>query len=478
MYLNIEKKKPNFIIIILDTLRASNLSIYGYKKKTTPFLSSLLKNCYLYKNAYSPATWTLPAHISILTGLYPSQHKVLHSNEMIDENIVTLPQFLKNFGYISKMYTSNPWLDEKNGFPIKFDNTYKFWDLYSDEKKFLFFLSITNKIYNKIRSKLYFRGYFDKGAKRLLEKIKRDLAEQSKPFFFLINFNETHSLYSPPKSSKHNFTENLPDKTIERISSFCNLEKYFLFSNNYKYKFPSEDELVILEDLYNEEILYTDQVLRKLWKIFYDSNIFENTIVFITSDHGESIGDHGFLTHEFSAYNKIIKVPLLIFFKNNSRRVIDSNIDTTTIFPTIIHNLIGDEKKIQEFCINHQSLFSNEFNNLSFSEFLKPIISEKNLKKLVGGVLKNEYLLKNKQKVIIKNRFKFIYNSIISDELYDLRIDPSELNNLGKIEKYKNLINNLKKEIITTLGDFKNLDYDSGYEKPELSSPLKSLGYL
>ena len=92
-------KLPNIILIVLDTLRAKNMSLYGLKKQTTPFLERIAENSVVYNNAYSAAPWTLPSHASIFTGLYPSQHNALAMGNYLKEDLLTLAEYLKNKGY-------------------------------------------------------------------------------------------------------------------------------------------------------------------------------------------------------------------------------------------------------------------------------------------------------------------------------------------------------------------------------------------
>ncbi len=89
---------PNVILISIDTLRADHLSCYGYKRPITPNLDRLASEGILFKNAYSTAVWTPPAHASMLTGLYPSQHGVVHQNKLRSD-IQTVAEHLQRNGY-------------------------------------------------------------------------------------------------------------------------------------------------------------------------------------------------------------------------------------------------------------------------------------------------------------------------------------------------------------------------------------------
>ena len=94
-------KRPNILLIILDAVRAKNLSIYGYEKNTTPNLKKLLPDCVLYRNAISSSYWTMPSIASLFTGTYPSTHNLIHDGDVLRPNFITLPEFLKENGYLT-----------------------------------------------------------------------------------------------------------------------------------------------------------------------------------------------------------------------------------------------------------------------------------------------------------------------------------------------------------------------------------------
>jgi arylsulfatase A-like enzyme len=103
------KEKPHIILIVLDAVRARNMSAYGYPISTTPYIDGFANNNLLFRRAYAPATWTIPTHASLLTGLYLSQHRIENVNRdrSFNKAIVTLPQLLRSSGYQTAAFSQN-----------------------------------------------------------------------------------------------------------------------------------------------------------------------------------------------------------------------------------------------------------------------------------------------------------------------------------------------------------------------------------
>src|SRR3972149_8651863 len=121
--------QPNIIIIILDTARAQSFSCYGYKRKTTPNIDRIAQGAVLFENAISPSPWTLPAHASIFTGMYPSRHGCHERHKFLNRNLPTLPEILKNIGYRTIGISNNSWISKNFGFDRGFDSFIKLWQI-------------------------------------------------------------------------------------------------------------------------------------------------------------------------------------------------------------------------------------------------------------------------------------------------------------------------------------------------------------
>jgi arylsulfatase A-like enzyme len=178
-------KKPNIILISIDTLRYDHLSCYGYCRTTTPRIDQFSGKSVLYNNAYSTAAWTPPAHASMLTGLYPSQHGVIDQNHLPPE-IPTLAKILRKNGYHTCGFVNNSQVGEMVGFNDGHDDYYEIWQGLQ-----------RNQFYKRLKSKyLTLRGYADNGAFYTNQKIKYWINKkwnQQKSFYMFIHYIEAHN---------------------------------------------------------------------------------------------------------------------------------------------------------------------------------------------------------------------------------------------------------------------------------------------
>ena len=125
-----KEQPPNIILIVLDAVRAHNVSAYGYPRRTTPFLDEFAANNMLFKRAISPATWTIPTHASLLSGLYLSQHRLenVNGDRRFNSVIRTLPELLSHAGYHTAVYSQNILFSAENYLADGFDEFYHLED--------------------------------------------------------------------------------------------------------------------------------------------------------------------------------------------------------------------------------------------------------------------------------------------------------------------------------------------------------------
>ena len=115
--------KPNIIWIIWDTVRADRLSLYGYGRKTTPFLDEWARGARVFDNCVTPASTTVPSHASMFTGLLPLQHGASNTRRWLDDRYVTVAERLRDAGYATFAYTENPFITSRHNFTQGFGTT-------------------------------------------------------------------------------------------------------------------------------------------------------------------------------------------------------------------------------------------------------------------------------------------------------------------------------------------------------------------
>lgn len=341
-------KLLNIILIVCDTLGAKHMSLYGYHRKTTPMMERLVEEAgfTVYTRCFSPAPWTAPAHASLFTGLYPSEHQTNGHNIFLDNRWNTLPEILKAIGYTTIGFSNNYLISKCTGYGRGFDQFYEMQNLFIDSnfeeiEKAIFGLSgkwtklkillsddnvpksllikfLVNRFYLKHRNVIYDATPF---TKRTLSEAKRKINQayrEGKSYFVFINLMQTHERYMPPKELRGTFQPN----SVANLKSFneCFKENYVYHDNR------NEESLEFWRARYDEEVLCIDRMLYDFYCALNDYNSLDNTLFIITSDHGELFGEMGHVEHAMNTYNSLIHIPLMIKYPGENMPCLDDNI--------------------------------------------------------------------------------------------------------------------------------------------------------
>jgi len=451
LYTKDYSRNPNIILISIDTLRPDHLGCYGYSRNTSPNLDQLSKESIIFKNCFSTTSWTLPAHISLLTSLTPANHQVYFPSQKMKDDTITLSYLLQNKNYYCVGFTGGGYLSAEYGFGIGFD-LYNQYILQGDP----------SRRYNEA----------EEIAQQAIEWIK---ANKDKKFFLFLHTYQPHDPYLNYSSWGKIFLE----KNFKW--SGVNLGKIFTGTiNRFNAKF-SKKEMENIIALYDGEIRYTDEeFLKPLINTLKDLGLYDDSIIVFTSDHGEEFNEHQAWLHDHSLYNEAIKIPLIIKFPNSLHKgkVINQIVRLTDIMPTLLDYL------------------SYPFNNLNFdgSSLLNIISGKKEYRSFLCDLalrnFKEEYpaiIAANKDnlKLIINKKIHSPYLQKVGVplenykiELYDLSKDPKEKNNIAKQKEYKEIIFSLIKMInkYYKLVDKKRTGTINPSE--ELKERLRSLGYI
>jgi arylsulfatase A-like enzyme len=290
---------PNIIIIVVDTLRADHLSTYGYHRLTSPNIDQFAGQGALFEVAFSASAWTLPSHASILTGRLPHEHGAVIS-KYLDDRFRTLPQLLSERGYRTAAFSANTELFTRSfGFGRGFLH---FEDRYESVGDAFIRTFYGRHLVNLWRWKL---PYVDIVGRKRGPSIGSSTlawidAHPGKPFFVFLNYFDPHDPYLPPQPYRGRFS-NL-SKPGGLINSHLGRE----------YPPLTTAQLQSEVDAYDGAIAYADEAIRELLEGLDKRNLTQNTIVVLTSDHGESFGGHGLLGHGNSLYRDQIHVPLIL----------------------------------------------------------------------------------------------------------------------------------------------------------------------
>jgi len=384
-----KEKRPNILILLLDAARAENFSILGYGKPTTPHMERHASCMAQYTNCVSTAPWTLPSTASLFTGVYPSRHKLVLDGEKLDATFVTLAELLKDDGYFTASISGGfPYLTDFSGLDRGFTHkdiperrSWRDWmqglrqkkipeehtalpadlDTGSDLK------SETESQYRgdwKQRFKFWLSGYSDSGAKAFLNHVRSLWQENAGvPKFIYVHLQETHADYRPPHRFRKRFlAPHLRSRNFAAINQRPNPHAVGLIK-------MTEEEYEVLTGLYDGCIAYLDEQIGRLLDDLSGEPDFEDTIVIVTSDHGDCIGRHGVLSHQFVCYEELVHIPFLVKWPASAgvtgmQEKLVQNVD---LLPTLC-GLVGLE--VPDFCEGINIL--EEERDFAYSELLKP----------------------------------------------------------------------------------------------------------
>lgn len=391
------REKLNLLLVTIDTLRSDRLSCYGGALKT-PNIDRLAEKGIVFRRAFAQTTTTLPSHTNILLGLNPLRHGIHdNGNFIVGKEFLTLAEHLKAAGYATAAFIGGFPLDSRFGLGQGFDVYDEFLEDRGTSEQF----------------------YRERRAEAVVASSLQWLDGRTAPWFAWVHCFDPHEPYEPPQP----------------------------FLSQYEGR------------LYDGEVAYVDDTLKKLFDEIENKGWSSNTVIILTGDHGESLGQHGEDTHGFVAYNTTLWIPLIICAPGLKPGSVDQMVAHTDIFPTVC-DLLGLEvpprlhglsllpavkgKKLPERAIYFESMLPY------YSRGWAPIYG------------------------FLQGSEKFIESPI--PELYDIEKDFGELKNLltgGNPGKYS-------ARLARVTGRLSPMD-QAGQEKKferEVQEKLRSLGYV
>ncbi len=311
---------PNVIFIVLDTVRAQSLGLYGLERATSPNLDKIAQSGVTFSRAFSTSPWTLPSHGGMFTGRLPHE---LTAEWMtpIDGTYPMLAEALSSSGYLTAGFIANI-----KYCPAEFGLARGFVH-YEDHPRSLVnsllgtsfgsTVSKTLSLENKYR-------FFLKNAERLNHDFLQwvDDRPAERPFFAFVNYYDAHAPYlSPPEFSKR-FRATTPRGDIWTRE----LDEW------------GPGEIREFNDAYESAIAYLDDQLGRLFEALRQRGLLENTAVIITADHGEQFGEHGLLEHANSLYLPLLHVPLVVVYPGHvpAGRKVDTFVSLRDLASTVM----------------------------------------------------------------------------------------------------------------------------------------------
>lgn len=315
---------PNVILVVLDSVSANRLSCYGYDRPTTPNLDEFAARSVRYENALANASWTVPAHGTLFTGLHPSEHGAHARHKRLPiRGERTLAGRLSENGYQTVGLSTNPWIatefDYDSGFdefedvkvPLPFegnrpdelyqrirDGEYQGLRKYLEAARWAFDGNPLKRVVNSAYDRRHQDYYAD--ADVLNNRVSRWLdVLENRPFFMFLNYMDAHEPYNPSREYLTRFRADDCDVDVS----------WHLRSLNEEYTAAEKD---CINDRYDACLSYLDERIGQLLEELESRDLFEETLIIVTSDHGKCLGEHEYMGVGTFLYDELVQVPLLI----------------------------------------------------------------------------------------------------------------------------------------------------------------------
>jgi hypothetical protein len=288
------------ILISIDALRADQLGPYGYGRPTTPFLDRLAERSTVFENAFAQVPATLPSHMSMFTGLYPSEHQVQPPSSVLSDQIRTLPEILRKAGFRTFGHTEGGYVQGGYGFARGFEE----W---------------TDTPYAH-----------DTDVERTFQAGLDSLArvKPGERFFLFLHSYTVHDPYDPPPAYR-----DLPWMGPRPAGAFDPSGPNFA-SFNQRRLAAKPAAIEWYRGLYDAGIRYLDDRLAAFFAELERSGLSEDTLVILTSDHGEEFGEHGYLVHT-QAYPECLRIPLIVVAPGRPGARVARVVETVDFAPTL-----------------------------------------------------------------------------------------------------------------------------------------------
>jgi choline-sulfatase len=487
------KRKPNLILISIDTLRADHLGCYGYGRDITPHLDGLARESALFINSFSASNYTLPSHASMLTSLDAYSHRMTQSLNVLPSGAATIAEVLKREGYVTGGFTGDTWVSKIFGFNRGFDfwreNRYirqllpplKKWLLKNGSEPFFVFLHFYDVHTPYVFRPRYMETYHQPGYAEEVKQFNAAGADEKKKRFskdedvFLsmavdLTIKPTLMRFSPKKE-----VEQLKEAAQTYSSQRDSVQQRAL---RWKGVEGFDSQLQFIVDSYDAGIQYADWYLDNFFNFLKDNGLWNDTLVIVTSDHGEELMDHDLVVHFNYGYDTLIRVPLIMKFPRGKGLQPAKYLEPAEgvdLMPTILDLLDID----YEGPVQGESLLDAEPGGAT--------VPERCVFATTGDLKKH---------VIRSPAYKYIAKlddaegaSLADYKFYDLRKDPGELNNIieqaQSDENYLPVLRKLKGDLkahMEQCGSIFQKLYPGGRKSSAIDDErmknFKALGYI
>jgi arylsulfatase A-like enzyme len=426
-----DRAPRNVICVLIDTLRADALGCYGYERPTSPRIDALAAAGTVFEDVSSPAPWTKPSTASVLTGLWPSRHGALkHGSQLrTPEGMNTLAEEFAAAGFATAGFVSNPNVKADFDFDRGFD---EFFDKPVDDT--VAQAALRDSVFGRLLIAVTRHQFNWKYANdifamnRHVESWLRTNADED--FFLYVHYIDPHTPYAPPTRWRREFAQNHAGFPVH-----------------------NERRQLVGRDLYDAEVRTSDEGLAQILDLLEELGIADETLIAITSDHGEEFNEKGMFEHGYSLYQAEVFVPLILSGPSVAAQRVAAPVNTVQLAATLLDLadvrpsgaskdqplVFGDAPSLGPWARGGpagegaKNFLENEFNmgQAPVPDFIHEGVREGSWK----------LILTEKSRFRPIDRFPF-------EELYDLSTDPGETRNLfydeGQEDRVERMMSRLK----------------------------------
>ena len=423
-------KRPNIVWIVWDTVRADRLSLYGHDTPTTPFLDEWAQGARVFDNCVTPGSTTLPSHASMFTGLLPMQHGVGNDHPRLDDGYETIAEIMQDGGYATYAYSENPYITAAHNFVQGFDVAEQPADVKTvDEANRLTRWRMTGgggPIAGAGVAQAKLAPFLLKAPELVQVGVEEWLSKQDadQPVFIFLNYMEAHWPRVPARPFRQRM---LPSDQV-RLSYTVNPS----WQSNWLYSFRElaypTNTLELMRARYDASLLELDEFFRLLMERLAAAGRLDDTVVVVTSDHGEHLGGQHLLDHQYSVYEPLLRVPLVLWYPGHVEPGRESRpVVLFDLFPTLL-SLAG---------LDAPAGLNSEAVSLLTPRTRRPRLAE--YPAAFRGAFEAVWSVNPKLdlsrwdrslRAYYRGDYKFIWGSDGRNELYNIAVDPTESNNL------------------------------------------------
>ncbi|MGH7506862.1 MAG: sulfatase family protein [Longimicrobiales bacterium] len=456
-------ERPNVVLIVLDAVRRDHLSCYGHRRFTTPNIDRIAAQGVRFTRASAASCWTLPSHASLFTGLYPSEHRADVDTWQLGTGPDTLAGHLAAQGYRTACISCNGLVSSNTRLTRGFQVATDVERLRGGRE------DLRQRAIRGAHARWRRLTRRDRGATRataLAQDFLRSASERQ-PFFLFLNYMDCHLPYNRRLATRNRFVDDADRRRVARVPQ----DPFAVMAGALT---MAAQDLIDLQALYDGSLYHLDAQVGALFATLDGLGLADRTWFIVTSDHGESFGEHGLLDHQYGLYEELVAVPFVLRLPAGERAgtVDERLVQHVDLFPTLAHRLSDGDPPAH---LPGVSMLDDEpGRNHALAEYRIPNLRQFRRRFPTAGIARFDAGIRS----IRTDRHKLIEWTDGRVELYDLAADPGECAN--QASGRPDVVADLQATLRQRLGPWSNEPApepsDAGVE--QLRERLQLLGYL